>query len=385
MIVIPNGLIRNDAVDPLRDPTYGNRIQSFTYHLLDSNDDHVGALDQVLGGTLEWHANAPIHGGGKITVVQKGRDNHNWLKRRIKIVMHIDGIGDTPLGVFIPSAPVEKWDDMNLTLEMDLLDKCSVLDNDYVEHTYSAPEGANVTDRVRDLITSTGENAGSITDSNATLNKAMAWDAGTSKLQIINDLLDAANYFSLFADGDGRFRVEKYRLPKDRPNEHFFSDGFQSIYLPEFDYEKDIYSVPNKVILVGQGSGTNEAPVAVATNTDPNSPYSRQSRGRWITDVVSGVEVAGDDLTEAEIQAALDSKAEKRLHELTSPTGTITIDHAPLPWLGINSAVRFKRIEADIDIRAVVTSTQINLDPMELQRTELQEVVEIANQEWVEP
>lgn len=369
MSQIPSGQVATAAFAPLQHPVYGNRNQSFFYELLDNEDVFQNSLEGVTGGSLTWNANANVQRGGKITVVQRSRDQHNWLKRRIKVWMKIDGLDTYALGVYVCSAPSESWTDSELTLDIDLLDKTSILDNDYVAATYSVPEGAQITDRVRDLIVSTGEKAGSITDADAKLNKAMVWEAGTSKLSIVNDLLAAANYNGLMTDGEGRFRVEKNVLPKDRPNAHFFSDGFESIYLPNLAYAKDLYSVPNKVVIIGQGDGDKEPEVAIATNENADSPYSYQSRGFWIVDVTKGVEA-----TDAE---TLQEKARKRLTDLTSPTGTITIDHAPLPWLGLNDVVRFKRTTADIDIRASIQSTQISLDPTALQHTELQEVAEL--------
>lgn len=370
MIVVPAGLVGLDFAKDMRDPIYGNRTQTFTYDLLDNaGEAPKGSLLGVTGGSIEWHANAAVKGGGKITVVSEKRRNINWLQRRVKITMNIAGKGSFPLGVFIPSAPVERWDDMNLALELELLDKCSILDNDYVLDNYSLSKGTNVTDAVRSLIASTGEGAGSITDGTDTLDKGMTWESGTSKLTIINDLLVAANYFTLSADGNGKFRVQKHRLPKNRPVVHEFIDNAKSIYDPTFTYEKDIYSIPNKVVLIAQGDGDAEGMKATATNTNPNSPYSYANRGRWIIDVTKGVDATS--------QASLDDRAAKRLAELTSPVGTVGIDHAPLPWLNVNEVVRFKRTDADIDIRAVVESTAINLDAAALQRTSLQEVAEL--------
>lgn len=369
MIVVPQGLVPLDFAKKMRDPVSGNRTQWFTYELLDNGEAPKGRLSNVTGGRLEWHANAAIKGGGKITIASRGRDETNWLKRRVKIVMHIDGLGEYPLGVYIPSAPVEKWDDMNLTLDIELLDKCSILADDYVLDTYSLASGTVVTTAVKNLITGTGEKAGSITDGTETLSKGMTWEAGTSKLEIINDLLEAANYFSLQVDGNGKFRVEKYRLPKNRTTVHKFVDDENCTFSPVFTYEKDIYSIPNKVVLISQGDGTAAGMTATATNENANSPYSYQSRGRWIVDVTRGVEATD--------QTALNERAAKRLAQLSSPTGMLSIDHAPLPWMGVNDVVQFRRNEAEINVRAVVSSTQIDLDPTALQRTALQEVAEL--------
>ena len=369
MIVVPVGTRGMDFAKSIKNPVHGNREQTFTYELLDDGEAPKGGLTNVIGGSLEWHANAAVKCGGKIQVVRQGDGNIQWLNRRVKITMNIAGKGSYPLGIFIPSAPIEEWSDTEMTWDVELLDKCSILDNDYMLDNYALAAGTNVTTEVRSLITSTGEKAGSITDGTETLSKAMTWESGTSKLEIINDLLEAGNYMSLRADGSGRFRVEKNRLPKDRPVVHDFIDNFESIYRADFTFEKDVYSIPNKVVLIAQGDGAAEGMKAVATNENPASPYSYQSRGRWIVDVIKGVEATD--------QTALNARAQQRLAHLTSPSGLVSINHAPLPWLNVSEVVRFKHERSAINVRAVVDSTQIDLDPLALQRTTLREVAEL--------
>lgn len=368
MILVPDGQIGMDWAYPVTEPIYGNREQRFSFHLLDNENSPKGTLTGVTGGTLEWHANAQIKGGGKITVQSASATAIDWTKRRIKIYMYI-GVQQYPLGIFIPSVPSEDWDDSNVSLSIELLDRCSILAEDAIASAYSVPEGTNVIERVRTLIESSGENAGAITSSTKTLSKAMTWEAGTTKLTIINDLLDAANYFSLFTDGHGHFTVEPQRAASTRPIMFDFKDDAKSVYVPQFKFDKDTFAVPNKVIAVGQGTGDTEAWVKVATNENPNSPYSYQSRGRWIVDVQRGVEATSE--------ADLQEYATRRLRALSSPQGTITIAHAPLPFLNVNDAVKFRRGPAGMNMRCVVESMQIDLDPTALQRTALQEVVDL--------
>lgn len=369
MIQVPSGAIGLEFMKPRLDPVSGNRTQWFTFHLEDNDGVPKGDLEGVTGGEITWVSNAQVRAGGKITIEQDAANEINWLKRRIKVVMHIKDLDSFPLGVFIPSAPSEVWSQTGLTLDVELLDKSSVLAQDAVQHTYSLAAGTNVTDTVRSLIASTGERAGSITDSNETLADAMTWEPGTSKLEIVNDMLEAAGFFGLFADGNGAFRVERQRPAKDRPVRHRFLDDENVIYLADFSYDKDLYAVPNKVVLIGQGTAETEAPVAIATNQNPDSPFSYQQRGRWIVDVQTGIE--------ATTQANLEARAERRLAQLSSPTGTINIDHAPLPWLDVTDVVQFRRNKADINVKAVITQTQISFDPTALQRTQLREVVEL--------
>lgn len=368
-ISVPEGYYAVHPFEPMNNAEYGNRNQWFTYELQTNEGATLGPLVGVTGGTLEWHANAQVKGGGKIAV-QRPSGNLDWLKVRVKITMHIQDMGNYPLGVFIPSAPAEAWDDTGLTWSVELLDKTTVLAEDAVPDNYSVPAGANVTDRVRDLIVSSGERAGSITQTNDTLTNGMTWEAGTSKLTIINDLLQAADFFALYADGNGHYRVEKHEPASKRPMQYNLLDNAYSIYLPTFTYDKDHYAVPNKVVAIGVGSGEDEAWTSVATNTNPDSPYSYQRRGRWIVDTQRGVEATS--------QANLDNYAQRRLAALSSPQGSITIQHAPLPWVKVNDVVHFRRETAGIDIKATVASTKISLDPKDLQHTELLEVVDLS-------
>lgn len=293
----------------------------------------------------------------------------SWMHARVRPVLEIDGMPEEPLGVFIPTAPVEQWDEGGGRQEIELLDRTSIISQDYVDRAYSVPKNANVISEVRKIIASTGERVGALTASDETLNSDMTWGAGTNKLTIINELLDAAGFFSLWADGNGQFRVEKYRAPKNRPVAFQLLDDANSIYLPNLSIDRDIYSVPNKVIMTAQGDGQSEGWSVVATNENESSPFSYQRRGRWVTDVQLGVEATSLE--------SLQSKAEKRLRSLSSLQSTVEINHAPVPGLKVNDVVRFRRNPADVDTLFTVTKTSINLDPTSLAKTTLTEVVDL--------
>src|SRR5690606_30012693 len=132
------------------------------------------------------------------------------------------------------------------------------------------------------------------------LTSPMVWEAGTSKLRIVNDLLAAIDYNSLWVDGQGNFRATPYVRPAARSITYSIlndesgaalvrelADGQESIYLDEWSRDRDVYGVPNKVVAVATGTGDEEPLVGVATNEDPASPFSEPSRGRWIVHVLS--------------------------------------------------------------------------------------------------
>jgi len=366
-VTLPGGLIpvRSLSTDEI---LTGNRVTRVRIDLLSESEAPKGRLAGVTGGFIELIANASVHGGGSITVVDIGQAV-DWLTDRIKPVIIIDGLPEQPLGVYLASEAPEHWGGTGRTWSIKLLDKLSILDQDAVEDTYALDAGTVVTDKIVELIESTGETNHAITPSPATLSAPLVWEPATSKLKIINDLLSTINYFSLYCDHNGQYRGEPYVRPANRPILWEFLDGEKSIYSPEFTRDRDLYGIPNKVIVVSQGTGTEPALTATATNSDPSSPYSTVSRGRTIVHKETGVEIVDQD--------TLDNYARRRLIELTSPTSSIDVSHAYVPGLTFNAAVRVRNVPAGIDHRHVITKMWVSLDPTVLARSTLREVVDL--------
>lgn len=343
------------------------RITTFEFTRLSLGEVYLGHIEGVVGGSLEFAVPRSVKGAGTLNVIDYNQ-NIDWLTTRIKISCTVNGY-EWDLGVFVPSVPKEAWSATGRAWSIELLDKTCILDQDAVTGSFSLPEGTNVINAVRSLIQSTGETATSaITNTSQTLKNGLVWEPGTSKLRIINDLLDTAGYFALWCDGSGMFRAEPYTLPKSRPSVWEFSDiTGPKIYLPEFEREQDIYAIPNRVVAVSQTNSEEPSLVSTASNTDPNSPYSYQNRGRWIVHTETGVEVTS--------QQALNTYASKRLVDLSSVQATFTIRHAPVP-LYLNNVTTFTRTPSDIiNRKGAVQSMKISLDPTDLMETTFREVV----------
>lgn len=346
------------------DPFTSNRVESWRVDLLDLNDSVVGSLDGVSGGSLTFNSNATIRSGGNIEYQGEVID---WLKHRIQPFYKIQAAGKTvewSLGVFIPSTPGTSYGDGANSVSIELYDKMHILDEDKLETSYSAAKGINVTDRVRSLIRGVGETKVAVTDSEAVLSTGMVWEAGTSKLRIINDLLGAINYFSIWVDGYGTWRADPYLYPYERPIAFGFVDDASGIYDPEFVNEVDAFNIPNKVVCIGQSDGNAPAKIGVATNEDPKSPYSYLNRGRWITRTEEGVEATS--------QTVLDALARRYLLEGRLAGSTFDVNHAPI-ILALNDVVGFRRDLEGIDIRGTVESMTYSMEVGALCQTKIRE------------
>jgi len=346
----------------------GHREESFRVDVLTLRDAKVTELDGVEGGAFDYSIYRTIRSGGSLTVTTEAPPD--WLRVRLRpwyIARQGDLTVEWPLGTFIPATPDADHADDGQTYAVDLYDKLLVLDEDAVENTYTLDAGTVVTDAVRALILETGETAMVIAESPETLTSSLVWEAGTTRLRIVNDLLDSINYFALWCDGYGRYHAEPYVPAGARPIVWPFADDERGIYLPEFRHGRDLFSVPNKVVAVQATGGETEALVA-SVAAPPDWPTSFENRGRYIVHTETDVEA-----TSYEVLAAY---AERRLRELSNPASTASIEFAPLP-LNLNDVVSFTRDARGVRLpRATVSSFSVPFgEPGGLMRAELTEVI----------
>ncbi len=393
MVAVPSGVI------PVRSLTtneilYGSRTTSYRWEILTHSagvDRLAGFLDGVVDGSasLSWGLYAAVKGSGNLRVADLDVAQAGFMtigqvaiqSVRLRPVLVIEGLPEIPFGVFLVSAAPEDWSDTGRVLNMELLDRATALDQDSVDESYVVDATTPILSAVATVVASAGESInvdGSVTD---TLHSAMVWPAGTTKLQIVNDLLGALNYNSLWVDGVGNFQATPYLVPAKRSLSYELLnvarelvDGEQSIYSQEWSRDKDLFDVPNKVIAVQSASGDVAALVGEYTNVDQDSPFSYPSRGRWITKVLDSVETP--EGSDAVVIAFLEAKAQQSLIASSAVQAAVSVTHLPVP-IRVSDVMRFANVSAGIDARHTITSIKLDANPLGLMTTSLQEVLSL--------
>lgn len=340
------------------------------------NEALIGTVDGVESGYVKFDGWGTVKAGGTLEMVDTGQEI-DWLTSRVRpmaLIQTPEGAEEEeiPIGVFLASAPVENWTTTGRRWSVELMDKLSILDQDIATDSsgnpvaYALPSGSNVIQTVKSLITSTGESSPAIVPSSKVTSNPMVWEVGTTKLRIITDLLNSADFFPLDTDGYGNYRTAPYIDPSDRPLEYesVWPFGKDTLVGMDWTSDHDIYAIPNRMVAIGQGSQDAEAPVAVVTNEDPDSPFSYQARGRWITTVDTGVECVD--------QAALLSYARRRMTMLSHAATEISIKHLFLPDIRVGAVVMFET--GGSEIKVVVRTTEVPFDPLGLVSTILRRV-----------
>lgn len=335
--------------------------------ILMTNDDvPLYELPNVEGGTIEYSTYADVRSSGSIQV-RGYRDRFFWMNYRLQPIYTLDGV-DYPLGVFLPTVPGDSWSDTSVNWDIELSDKLSILAGANLDASLSLPAGTNVITAVRDLIERSGERAGALTPSSETLRGDVTWDIDTNLLQCVNDLLRGAGFRPLWCDGNGQFQVTPAVSADQRPTVFTYIEGENAEFGPNIRREQDIYAIPNRVIVKSSASADAEGLVSVATNENPDSPFSFVSLGRWKDHVENGVEATS--------QQALDDYARLRLANLTSAIANVDIEHV-FNGTTLDDVVEVIVDTAGIGHRFTVGQYSVSLDETALVKTTLREVAKI--------
>jgi len=207
-----------------------------------------------------------------------------------------------PQGIYLLSSPTREIDAGGvITRDVDAYDQTVVLDSEKTEDNYYVSSGTLYTDAIEEVLTTvTGIPSYSITRSTLTLPAQKVWDAGTSYLKILNDLLAAINYEPVFFDADGVAQVQPYIDPQSRAAEYTYDTGLTSVLIPEATQGLDLFKQYNRWVLI---VSEPDRPLlkSTFTNTDPSSPTSTVNRGRIITQVKTEQDVADQTTLDAKV------------------------------------------------------------------------------------
>lgn len=330
---------------------YSNRVEKYSVDLLDTDDQLIRKLNTTSGGQLNFDDGVEIkHAGSIITLNEEDVD---WNSVRIRPVLEIKGVGEFPLGVYVPTAPNSSTPSVGGTQVIEMHDKTIILSRDVTGKHYDIPKNTNVVDHVLSILNDFGLTRVSVTTSSLLTKEYMIFEPDVSWLTIVNKLLISINYNTLSVDYQGNFLIHPHLSHDNQPNIESFERGSRAIYRANWVKNQDIGNIPNRVVLVSEGTGSMEALVGIATNTNPDSVYSYNNRQYWLTHYETGVE--------AETPAVIQQLAQRRLVELTTPSTTINVEHM---WinLSLHDKVRFAPSNHE-PINAIIESMRWELRP----------------------
>lgn len=348
-----------------------NRVLAFRYDLLTSANQFKKSLTNVLGASVSNNALADIKRTARFTL--KEDSDINFLSDRIKpwvrLKMPDGGYAEWPQGVFLLTTPPKKTDVTGIiTREVDAYDQLQILADDKIADRYTVTAGTNYITAVKTVIEGAGITQHNLTATSKTLPADRDWAPGTSKLQIVNDLLGAINYRTLYFDEIGYAIARPYVTPSSRASEYTYADDDLSVIFPEVEQGLDLFAIPNKFICVCSESD-RAALVSTYTNSNAASPTSTVSRGRTITDYREGIEAAD--------QASLDSIVSRIAFEASQVYEQVTFESGIMPMHSENDCLTLTFTGLDISSKYIETGWSFDLAAGARMKHTIRQVVSI--------
>lgn len=259
----------------------------------------------------------------------------NWLTDEIQAKIIIDGV-PTSCGVFLPSVVTENEDGINRYLHIDALDRCWLAQDCRTEHRVFIPAGTNYVEAVVSVLGLAGISQIASTQTTfVTAEDREDWAVGTSILEIVNQLLSEISYKPLWFDGNGVAMLEPATSPTAQNIDHVLDDTkIESLIIPGINRRTDLYNKPNVFVCVCSNADKENGMVAIAENTNPQSPLSISRRGRRITQTVPVQNIPS--------QEALQLYANRMVTDSLTTGETIDVTTALLPGFGVGDVTAIK-------------------------------------------
>ncbi len=248
-------------------------------------------------------------------------------------ILYYERWAQFPLGVYIPSTPSRHFN-ISADYEVEAYDISVILKEDCVTDRSYFPAGTRYLDAVQALLVSAGIVQVMVTESAAVMAVDHEYEIGTSKLDIINQLLLEINYNTFMVNADGVGVLSPYEEPTDsKITIEYFQDQL-SVICPESDTELDLYSVPN--VFVGVVSNPDYSKTNTNfqyfrceyVNDNPASALSTIQRGRRIVAVLKPNDIA--------TQEDLEKYVRRQAFQASQVYETIQISTALMPIHGEN-------------------------------------------------
>ena len=264
----------------------------------------------------------------------------DWMSDEIRPELILDGV-TYALGLFRPISVRQSDDNKSTRITITANDRCWIVRDTRHENRVFFAAGTNYVAAAVSVLTGSGIAVINATPTAAVLTEDREWPTGTSCLDIVNELLAEINYGQLWFDGSGVAMIQPVITPTAVNISHILDDTkIESLLLPGIQSETDVLAAPNVFICICSNADKDAAMMAVAENTNPQSPLSIARRGRRITKVIR--------INNISSQAALQAFANRQVSDSMMAGEVITVKTCLLPGFGVGdvTAIRYGNLMA---------------------------------------
>ncbi len=344
----------------------------FKYLLLDANNSLKGELQNVIDGEVNFKNLAQIKRGGRFLIKESQEIPIDWLNDRIQpFIMYKIPNSNTWLewsqGIYLLSSPKRRSTGNSIIRDVEAYDLLQILSDEKIDERLLYPSGKKYTDAIKELITGCKIYNMHITNSDKELRSDKEFEIGTSKLSIINQLLEEINYTSLWTDHNGFFTAKPYILPSYRNKDYEYHDNEISI-INGIEEEMDTFNIPNKFIVISSNPD-NEPLVSIYTNDKASSPTSTVNNKRLIVDKRKVNDIAD--------QESLDAYTKRIAEEASNIYGHVAFNTAIMPHHSFQDCLYLKHSKLGINNNYIETEWSMKLTAGALMKHRVRRAVQV--------
>lgn len=327
--------------------------QSYEYYVVDPvswND--IRRVDGVMSCGITRDSTVDTLGSATIDIAESVGECYI----RAYLVTEQDGRTEKePLATVLVQTPSSKFDGKIRSVSMDAYTPLIELKEGLPPLGYSRLKDEPIMDSVYTICKDNMRGPVVKPQNDKTLYSDFISQPNDTWLTFCRDLASNAR-FTIGLDEMGRVIFEPVIPLEQMQPKWTYTDGENSIMLPEIDMDHDIYGIPNVVEVVYSTANVNY--VARAVNDDPNSPVSTVNRGREILHRVTDLSMIGNPTN-----YQIDEYAKTVLKQLSSVEYTVKYTHGYCP-VRVGDCVRLNYEKAGIkNIKARVVSQSIKCEP----------------------
>lgn len=305
-------------------------------------------VPRLLSGSFDFNISGKVVSGGRFTTAD---DPGSLIGAVVLLEVSIGGEQESiPVGRGVTTADDPSFTSTGGVWTVEWMDDASKLDKARLLSPVGLPATTVATVRARARLAEVGVSA-AIADSDRTLRTAIALTPEQTRLDEINTLLGAAGLHPLWPSPTGLVAARWPDVDKAAPA-HVFTEGEDSLHLPDYPVKRDHLLVPNRLLLTSKGDGKSPSLTAVARDV-ASTAWSYEARGYWVD-----AEPAQSD---AATQADLVDDANRLLRELQMAAVTMTIRHMWTPDIQPGVIVVINSERPEVDGRWQVTGSSIDV------------------------
>lgn len=332
------GYTEKDMLKILR----GNRTIDFSYDLMDNQERILKNVSAK--GTVSFDSTAQIMRTASFEIIEEELNElakyYSDMRIRPNFRVMVEGKWlSYPLGIFIMTSPKRSSRENVVSWDVDCYDKSIILKEDKLTDRYYIPAGTKYISAIKSVLLAAGIDKYIIESSNLVVGVDLEFEVGTSRLDVVNDLLYAINFNPLHFDCKGFAVSERYIEPMEREAEFDYMTDDKSLVLPNASQLTDFYNVPNVVVRYLDNPDTL-ALRSIYVNSNPDSLVSTVRRGRKIVDVESVDDIADQD--------TLDAYTKRVAIEKSQAYDSVRVDTALMPMHGYRNCLFLRHDELEI-------------------------------------